>query len=57
MVDPDGSGHPAAVSALRAKYDQYADHALAERPVVRVDPGSVRSWGNLSVDGADDADP
>ena len=56
VVDPDGSGHAAAVGALRANYDQYADHALEERPVVRIAPGSVRSWGNLHRDDAD-ADP
>lgn len=39
--------HPPAVRALREKYDQYADHALEERPIVRVSPGHVLSWGRL----------
>jgi PPOX class probable F420-dependent enzyme len=47
LLDPGRAGHGASVTALRAKYDQYADHALEERPVVRVSPGSVVSWGHL----------
>jgi PPOX class probable F420-dependent enzyme len=46
-VGGPGPGHAAAVAALCGKYDQYADHALAERPVIRVVPGSVRTWGDL----------
>ena len=59
LLSPDESGHAAAVAALREKYDQYADHDLGARPVVRIDPGSVRSWGNLDVDSdrAADLDP
>ncbi len=44
---PGDPGHGNAVTALRGKYDQYADHALEERPVLRIRPGSVRSWGSL----------
>jgi PPOX class probable F420-dependent enzyme len=44
---PDDPAHPAAVTALREKYDQYAAHALEDRPIIHVDPGSVRSWGTL----------
>jgi len=52
---PSESGHADAVAALRAKYDQYTDHALEERPVIVIDPGSVRSWGDLDrLDGAHD---
>ena len=47
LLDPGASRHGAAVDALRAKYDQYADHALESRPVISVTPGSVRSWGRL----------
>jgi PPOX class probable F420-dependent enzyme len=46
-LDPGADGHAAAVGALRAKYDQYADHALEERAIVRISVGSVRSWGRL----------
>ena len=48
LQSPDDSDHPPAVAALRAKYDQYGTHALEERPVVRVEPGTVRSWGSLA---------
>jgi PPOX class probable F420-dependent enzyme len=46
-LEPGEPDHDRAVAALRAKYDQYADHALEERPVIRVRPGSVLSWGSL----------
>jgi PPOX class probable F420-dependent enzyme len=45
VESPDADGHAPAVRALRAKYDQYADHALSERPLLRLDPGRVLSWG------------
>jgi len=44
---PGDATHREAVAALREKYDQYADHALDERPIIHVEPGSVRSWGDL----------
>lgn len=47
LVDPGESGHGRAVRALRSAYDQYADHALEERPVIRIEPGHVVSWGEL----------
>lgn len=47
VLSPDESGHAAAVRALRERYDQYVDHALDERPVIRITPGSVVSWGRL----------
>ncbi|MFB6119790.1 MAG: TIGR03668 family PPOX class F420-dependent oxidoreductase [Halobacteriaceae archaeon] len=47
VVNPDESAHGTAVSALREKYDQYADHALDARPLLRIDPGHVVSWGRL----------
>lgn len=50
-LGPDEPSHSGAVAALREKYDQYADHALEERPVVRIAPGSVRSWGDLQHHG------
>ena len=42
--DPD---HGDAVAALRAKYPQYASHALASRPIIRIVIERVRSWGEL----------
>lgn len=50
-LDPGDPDHSTVVAALREKYDQYADHALEERPVIVVSPGSVRSWGDLERPG------
>lgn len=47
LLEPGQDGHVDGVSALREKYDQYADHELSARPVIRIEPGSVRSWGHL----------
>ena len=44
--------HAAAVRALRAKYPQYADHALDERPIIRVVVDRVVTWGAAEADGA-----
>ena len=30
---------------VAAVVDQYVDHTLEERPLVRIVPGHVRSWG------------
>jgi PPOX class probable F420-dependent enzyme len=52
VVEPPGNpGHVSAVGGLRAKYEQYADHALEDRPLLRIEPGSVRSWGELQRTG------
>lgn len=48
---PDDPRHSAGVAALRRKYDQYAAHDLDARPVIRISPGSVRSWGRLERPG------
>jgi coenzyme F420-0:L-glutamate ligase/coenzyme F420-1:gamma-L-glutamate ligase len=40
--------HAKAVKALRAKYEQYRDHHLETRPIIRVTIGRSRSWGNLA---------
>ena len=39
--------HSAAVSALRAKYPQYAGHRLEVRPLIRVTIEGVTSWGAI----------
>lgn len=44
---PGDDDHGPAVTALRDKYDQYADHELEERPVIQITPGRVLSWGQL----------
>lgn len=43
---PDEDSYTLSITALRRKYDQYADHNLANRPPIRIAPGSIRSWGN-----------
>ncbi|MFC7141591.1 TIGR03668 family PPOX class F420-dependent oxidoreductase [Halosimplex aquaticum] len=48
VLAPGDASHDAAVGALRGEYDQYADHALGERPALRIDPGHVRSWGRIT---------
>lgn len=44
---PEADAHRDGVRALREKYDQYRDHDLEARPLVRIAPGTVRSWGRL----------
>lgn len=39
--------HAAAIALLRAKYPQYATHALEERPIIRMTLDRSRSWGDL----------
>lgn len=51
LLQPADEGHSAGVSVLREKYDQYADHDLSARPLIRIEPGSVRSWGRLEPGG------
>ena len=47
LLETDAEVHSAAVDGLRAKYDQYADHALEKRPAIRIEPAVVSSWGDL----------
>jgi PPOX class probable F420-dependent enzyme len=47
IVRPEVQQHQRGVDALREKYDQYASHALEDRPVIRIEPGRVVSWGSL----------
>lgn len=47
LVAPGEADHGIAIDALRTKYDQYGNHALEERPIIRIDPGHVVSWGRL----------
>ncbi|MBF8290083.1 MAG: class putative F420-dependent enzyme, Rv0121 family [Chloroflexi bacterium] len=39
--------HAGAVSALRAKYPQYADHDLDSRPIIRMSIDRVKRWGEV----------
>jgi len=42
--------HAAAIAALRAKYAQYVDQRLEDRPVIRFTVDRAVSWGNLAPD-------
>lgn len=44
---PGDADHSLAVTALRDKYDQYAEHALEDRPIIHLAPERVVSWGQL----------
>jgi F420 biosynthesis protein FbiB-like protein len=49
LLAPGDAAHGSAVAALRAKYAQYGAMALEERPVIRIAPRVVRSWGALDA--------
>jgi hypothetical protein len=42
--------HAGAVVALRAKYSQYGEHRLEERPLIRITLERVTDWGDLGAD-------
>ena len=44
IVEPGGEGHAAAVTALRAKYPQYAGHDLEHRPQIHLRPDAASIW-------------
>jgi PPOX class probable F420-dependent enzyme len=52
LVEPGAPDHDRAVAALEAKYDQYADHDLATRPLLWIDVGHARSWGTFDDPGS-----
>lgn len=47
LCESDTASHDTAVAALRSKYEQYAEHTLADKPIICIDPGHVVSWGEL----------
>jgi PPOX class probable F420-dependent enzyme len=47
VLDSDAE-HDAAVAALRARYPQYEQMSLENRPVIRIEPERVTTWGDLS---------
>ena len=47
LVEPAAPGHAAAVTALRERYPQYANHRLEARPMLRFEPIRAVSWGAL----------
>ena len=47
LISPDdqpGVEHAEVIRLLRAKYAQYATHALETRPLIRIDIERARSW-------------
>jgi PPOX class probable F420-dependent enzyme len=44
-----GDDAPEALAALRARYPQYADMALEDCPLIRIEPLRVSNWGNLGT--------
>jgi PPOX class probable F420-dependent enzyme len=44
LVHERGEEIPAALEALRARFSQYADMALEERPLISIEPGRSTSW-------------
>lgn len=51
--EDDALEHGPAVTALRAKYLQYATHRLEARPLIRIEIKRATSWGVLA--GSDDS--
>jgi PPOX class probable F420-dependent enzyme len=51
LLAPDaGADHRTAVARLRDKHPQYRDHALEDRPLVRIAIERVTWWGDLGPD-------
>lgn len=50
LIRPGEPPQKDAISALRAKYEQYGEHLLEDRPLIQLAPGHVRSWGNLRTE-------
>ena len=47
LLEPGDPLHAGAVDPLRAKYPQYASHAIDRRPMIAVVIDRATSWGNL----------
>jgi PPOX class probable F420-dependent enzyme len=51
ILEPDdpavGEERVRAIGALRTKYPQYVDHALEDRPMIRISVASASRWGDL----------
>ncbi len=50
LLEPPGTEHGEAFTALRSKYPQYATHRLEGRPIIRIAIVAARSWGDLAPD-------
>jgi PPOX class probable F420-dependent enzyme len=42
-----GPEHDAALASLRARYAQYVEMALEQRPLIAIDVARVTTWGSL----------
>ncbi len=40
--------HAAAVGALQARYPQYGNHRLEDRPIIAINLARITDWGRLS---------
>lgn len=47
LVESTANGHEPGIAALMEKYPQYADQTLSDKPLIRIEPQRVRSWGAL----------
>ena len=47
LIEPTANGHETGITALKEKYPQYADQTLSDKPLIRIEPQRVRSWGAL----------
>ena len=54
LLEPGGEGggeaegeRMSAIEALRRRYDQYADHDLESRPILRITIARTTAWGDL----------
>jgi len=50
MDDAVAAERDQAVRALRAKYEQYADHRLEDRPLIRVEIDRTVQWGDVGLE-------
>jgi coenzyme F420-0:L-glutamate ligase/coenzyme F420-1:gamma-L-glutamate ligase len=49
LLEPGDPQHAAATVRLRAKYPQYAAHAIDGRPMIRIELDRASSWGALAA--------
>jgi PPOX class probable F420-dependent enzyme len=49
LLSPQAEGHHESLELLRARYPQYREMALEERPIIAITPERVVSWGHLTL--------
>lgn len=55
ILAPGEAEHAAALTLLRTRYPQYRAMDLASRPIIKIAPTTLRSWGALAPSAADAA--